>query len=354
MQKTETKAIHLLEPLFEEIGNFQSGDRFYSIRELMHRFHVSQLVIDKAVARLCATGLLESVPRKGLFIPQTADVQNKKQPAYLVAVPSWPSPDIDEMIQALEAEKYQYGDKRLLFHRYDYRQAVPAELPITFERVAGVVLMPGGINTMEVEDIAALRAFQNKVPIVVLCHHLDHFKFPSIGLDDNFAGNLAAHHLAGLGHRKIGILVSEPSSSVISDRINGILNYARLHDMDVQIIDCGIISGETTMQKTYDTMSETLKMNYDFTALIGISASSFGEALNACHNNEVNIPRDLSVVAIGNISSAGMMHPPIDVVSTELTAQFHMALRMLITKENGNKLISPKLIKGESTCRYAG
>ncbi len=341
----ETKSVNLLDQLLGELGNFSPGDRFHTVREIMCRFGVSQLVVDKAVSRLCSNGLLESVPRKGLFVPRNAVSRAELLPSYLIAAPNWPSPDIDEIRWELERLAARYPGRRLLLHRFDYRRAIPDELPIRLERVEGVVLMPGSINTMEAGDIAALNIFRSQIPVVVLCHHLDNFRVPSVGLDDRFAGNLAAHHLAGLGHRKLGILVSEPHSSVISDRVNGIRNYARLHEMSATVLDCGISSGETTMRGTYRTMEQAIRRGFDFTALIGVSASSIGEALNACLNYRVRIPEDLSVVAIGNASSTETLHPPVDTISTELPEQLDAALAMLGSGDTANRQIPPRLVK---------
>ncbi len=344
MNPTELKSNQLLELLINELGNYRPGERFLTVRQIMFRFSVSQLIVDKALIKLCRDGLLESIPRRGLFIPADAVDRNDLKPTFLVAVPDWVSSDIDEIALALEDLSKDYPENRLLLYRFDYNCSIPAELPLKQENVKGLILLPGRINTFGAGNISALEIYRRQMPVVVLCHHLDSFGIASVGLDDTYAGNMAVHHLSGLGHRKIGILVTEPPSSVIRERVDGIINYGRLNGIQVEVIDCGIKGGDIPFERVYHTMEKIIKHGFDFTALVGISSDSIAGALNACHNYQVDIPGKLGILTIGNARIAKLFHPPLDVVSDNLRGQIKEALILLGSGENRNIHFHPELV----------
>ncbi len=343
MDQNRLKTDVLYRDLKRELSRLAPGERFFSVRDLMREHGVSQPVVTRVMERLAAEARLEVIPRKGCFVPQTS-VEPQAPPTYMVAVPNWISPDIDEIQAALHELQPEYSGIRLLLYRFDFRHAIPPELALRTENVRGMLLMPGRVNTLTEGDVAAFNVFRRHGPLVVLCHHLANFNVPSVGLDDMFAGNCAAHHLCNAGHRKIGVLVSEPENSVINDRVAGILNYASLHEMETVLINCGILSGEAPQEKTYRKFEQVIREGFDFTAIAGVSSDSVAGALNACHNYGIAIPQRLGVVVIGNASSSATLYPPLDTVAVGLLNQIRVALEMLRSGELGNKDIQPVLI----------
>lgn len=348
MNQNAMKLDFLYENLKRELSRLAPGERFLSVRDIMREYNVSQQMVERALDRFTTEGRLESIPRKGCFIPRPIRNPEAVPPTYMVAVPNWISPDIDEIQSALQQLQPDYPDMRLLLYRFDFRYAIPPELALRTENVKGMLLMPGRVNTLGETDVAALNVFRRHGPLIVLCHHLANFNVPSVGLDDMFAGNCAAHHLYSLGHKKIGILVSEPPSSIIGNRVSGIENYARLHDMEVEVIDCGIQGGETALEKTYRKFEQVIRRGFDFTALAGISGDSVTGALNACHNCGIAIPDRLSVVVIGNTAVTATCAPPLDTVSVELTEQIRLALEMLSSGHCESRTVQPELVRRNS------
>lgn len=345
MNQNAIKLDFLCENLKRELSRLAPGEQFLSVRTIMRDYNVSQQMVERALERFSGQGRLEAIPRKGYFIPRPVCTMTAVPPTYMVAVPNWISPDIDEIRSALEKLQSEYPDTRLLLYRFDFRHAIPPELALRSENVRGMLLMPGRVNTLGQDDVAALNVFRRHGPLVVLCHHLANFNVPSVGLDDMFAGNCVAHHLNTLGHKKIGILVSEPPSSIIDNRVAGIENYARLHEMETELIDCGIEGGETPQEKTYRRFEEAIRCGFGFTALAGVSGDSIAGALNACHNYRVSIPEQLSVAAIGNTTTTATLAPPLDTVSVELTEQVRIALEMLSGNAAGSRTVPPILVK---------
>lgn len=345
MSQTALKSDTLHENLVRELSRMAPGEKFMTVRDIMRRYNVSQLIVDRAVNRLCEDGKLVSFARRGLFVPQFVRPTPAEQPTLLVAVPDWVSPDIDEIKAELERLAPLHPETRLLLHRFDYRYAIPPELPLAAENVRQLLMMPGRVDTLEARDIEALNIFRKNGPVMVLCHHLNNFNVPSVGLDDMFAGNCAAHHLYHAGHRKIAVLMSEPQSSVILDRVNGVLNYARLHGMQAELIDCEIPGGEVPLERVYRKMSRIIEQGFDFTALAGVSGDSLAGALNACHNHGLAIPAQLSIVTIGNLRTTELFYPPLDTICVGIGRQVSDAVEQLLAGKNESVLIPPELVK---------
>ena len=330
MIATNLKSDSLYGELWDELIKLAPGDRFLSVREIMKRYSVSQLTVDKAVSRLREDGYLVQAVGKGLFASeQVARFSRTLLPSYLLAVPQWVSTDIDVLERTVEEQRKHFPAYRLAIHRFDVSTAVPRQLPWREEDVAGLVILPAG-GDMTVDDIRFLASLT--MPAVMLGRHLEGFGIPSVGTDDVFAGNLAAHSLAQRGHRDIAIFLSEPHNRVIMSRVRGILNYARLHRLNVQVIDCEVISGEVAVNKAYRKFCQVIDEGFSFTAMIGVSGESMQGAVNACLNRKIAIPGRLSMISIGAEELTETFHPPLTTVATHFAAQVAKALALLDRK----------------------
>jgi len=343
------KSDTLYSELWEELTKLSPGERFLSVREIMKRYGVSQLTVDKAVSKLRDDGYLHQVTGKGLFASeQVARFSREVLPTYLLAVPQWLSTDIDVLEQTVAEIRKNFPDNRLLIHKFNPAEAIPAQLPLMEENVVGLVLLPSASN-LELNDLAVITSYAR--PVVVLGRHLDTFGLPSVGTDDIFAGHMAAHYLFEHGHRKLGLLLSEPHNRTIMERVKGVMDYAELHKMDVQMIDCEVRNGEVAVDKAYRRFQQVLAGGFEFTALVGVSGDSMQGAVNACLNCGIAIPQRLSMVAMAMESLTETFHPPLTTIAIHFDAQVRMALDILSEKidlEANACYIRPSIIERNS------
>ena len=327
----------LYERLWEELIKLSPGDKFMSIREIMKGYGVSQLTADKTLMRFREEGYLKVCPGRGLF---TSDLISRfrtvsEQPCYLLAVPRWISADIDILEETVARLKQKYPQRRLLVHKFDISGNIPSQLPFAAENIAGVVVLPSA-GDMGFDDVQRLKSFP--CPVVILGHKLGGMGFACVGTDDVFAGNLAAHHLFEQGHRHIGVLLSEPHNRIIMNRVDAIVNYMELRGGTVEIIDCGVKSGEYATDKAYHKFFSVIREKFSFTALIGISGESAQGAVNACLNNGISIPEELSIAVIGAEQLSATFHPPLNTVAVDFAVKVEMALDLLDRLDSGETL----------------
>ena len=320
----------LYEQLLEELSKYSPGDQFMTNREIMKRFNVSQLVVDQTVARFREAGLLRVVPGRGTFTTDRVRRFHSDAPAtYLFAVPRWNSTNLTLMDGYINSLREKYSPKRILIHRFNYEDLIPQNLPIMEENVKGVALQVSSSTPWNSQTLKMLEQYMAEVPLVVLNRHHGDISVMTVGADDIFAGNLAASHLYHYGHRKIAVLISEPYGSVIEERVRGVLNYVRQHDMECVVLNSAVRSGEYAPDKTYRYFLGEIHKGFDFTGMIGISSDSFTGAVNACLNSGIRIPEELSLVTIGHHQTAEIQHPPLDCVDLNMEGQIDAVLELL-------------------------
>lgn len=236
MEQAILKTDILYDQLRRELSKYAPGDKFITSREIMKRFNVSQLIVDRTVVKFRTAGLLRVVPGRGTFVTEEVGRLNTEIPStFLFAVPRWNSSDLTLMERHLAAVREKYLPTRILVHSYDYSERVPARLPLEEENVAGVAML----TSADSWDSAALRKLEeyaSRVPLVIMNRHRGDTRLLSVGVNDTFAGSLAADHLFQYGHRSIAVLVSEPPNGVIRERLNGVLTYAELHGMKCKVL----------------------------------------------------------------------------------------------------------------------
>ncbi|MBS1369355.1 MAG: substrate-binding domain-containing protein [Lentisphaeria bacterium] len=329
MNQAILKTDILYDQLRRELSKYAPGDKFITSREIMKRFNVSQLIVDRTVVRFRSAGLLRVVPGRGTFVTEEiGKLHEEVPPTFLFAVPRWNSSDLTLMEQYLEKARKKYVRNRILVHSYDYSERVPAALPLEEENVAGIAMLTSA-DSWDSGVLYRLEEYASRVPLVVMNRHRGDMQLLSVGVNDTFAGNLAVNHLFNNGHRKIAVLISEPHNGVIRERLNGVLNYAELHGMQCRVLDCGIRSGDYAPEKSYRYFAEVLKNGIDFTALVGVGADSFAGAVNACHNAGIRIPDELSLVTVDSKQNAEIQHPPLDCVDVNLAGQIEAILEIL-------------------------
>ena len=115
------------------------------------------------------------------------------------------------------------------------------------------------------------------------------------------AGAVAANHLYQAGHRKLGVLFSEPHLFSVSELVNGFSLSARTNLCRVELFDCCTVSGESSSENAYRYVLEHFRDGVpDISALFVVSDESAVGAIRALNELGIRVPEDLSVLGFGN------------------------------------------------------
>lgn len=192
----------------------------------------------------------------------------------------------------------------------------------------------------------------------------DAVAFDSIGVDNVLAARLATKHLLSLGHRRIGFLSGALRTINRIDRLAGY--RAALSEAGVPV-DAQLIWEGTSNGSFGDTDAvafgrqgahELLSLTHPPTAIFTINDMyAFGIYAGA-RDLGLEIPSDLSVVGMDDISLTEVVQPPLTTIRQPIQHLARAAVDRLIgrlqetcTDAPGEQILAPRLIVRASTAR---
>lgn len=300
-----TKSEKLYKSLKDKVIKQSPGERFVSLRSIMADYSVSQSTVSSAMNRLVEENLLErDIGREMLITDEVLKYKPGADPVYCLAIPDWQSDWYSFVEHCFHKMSKELG-YTLEILRYDWREHVPHELPLT--KVDGLIVL-SGCDDLTVNDVRCLDRFN--IPYLFFARDLAGIQVSCVNSDNEYTGALAANHLIELGHKSLAIVISQPKIETIELRIKGFKQMCELRNVDLKIIDCGIVSGDLAVEKVYHKMGDIFKSgNFDFTGLFALSEDSALSILKACYENDLSIPDDLGLVVVGQSKLLDFYYP---------------------------------------------
>lgn len=214
-------------------------------------------------------------------------------------------------------------------------------------RLDGYILL-----TQEVTDMVGRLLFDKNIPIVLVGHIPRKKRVSSVDVDNFKGGYLAAEHLIGLGHKKIGVMLASLDMKESVDRLKGFREAHQkagidVSDDQVEIVDYQYKAG-------YQTMKKWIESGSDITAVFCASDTIAMGALLAARELGKNVPEDYAVVGFDDLSFAEFTYPPLTTIHQPIFQKGKMAAELLINEiedeDADRKLINldPQLIIRES------
>ena len=293
-----SKSEVLYQQLCRKIAAMRDGTPFPTVRQLMAEYQVSQATVSPAITLLKERGLLESVPRQGMFVRRD---RSGNAPKILMFHPDWDSPYLRQIQRELEwaAKKHHFNLEIILF---DYREDICATLN---NYNADLIV----IDSITNDQLSPLQIFQisRAAAPVILCSNAVPFKEIRYVCGDDVAGGaLAARHLAQLGHRRIGLLYCEPHMLTVESAVRSFQFTASTCGCSVTMLDCGMHPGDVPEPMISRFARAFRAGEYDFSALFAISDYGALKMLQALRALQVDVPGDLSILGFGNVEMPGI------------------------------------------------
>ena len=236
-------------------------------------------------------------------------LQNRRSGAVGLIVPTIDNAIFAEVTQAF-ATRLRASERTLLIaaHGYDLELEVELLRSLLEHRVDGVALV--GFDHQA--DVFKMLKGQGTAFLAMWNYRPDS-DIPCIGTENEQAGRLAARHLIDLGHRDIGLMFPDVEiNDRARDRMNAVREEAEAAGIDIphhRIIDCSynITEAKTKVKAVFEGGDPP-------TALIcGNDIIAHG-AIYAGHALGLELPRDLSIVGIGDFKGSGEIEPGLTTV----------------------------------------
>lgn len=289
----ENKGSELFRLLRTRIGSMPDGAEFPSVRRLMEEYGVSQATVTAGVRKLRELGLIESFVGRGTFVRRSTA---ETPPKILLLANDWPSRSIAEMIELLRDESLRRGMRFELRH-FCFKEDICSKLN---DFKADAIVIDGLSNDfLSLEQIT--RIHRCCVPVVISRSIVRVEDICYVCGNNSESGVVAANHLYQSGHRKLGVLFSEPHLFSVNELVKGFILSARTNLCRVELFDCQTVAGEDASENAYRYILEHFQNGIpDISALFVVSDGSAFGALKALHELGIRVPEDLSVLGFGN------------------------------------------------------
>lgn len=193
-------------------------------------------------------------------------------------------------------------------------------------RVDGVILVP-------VEDAASdeylHEIWDRNIPLIAVDRALPHSKADFVGNDDRQIGRLAAEHLLGLGHRRLGHLAGALFTSPGRDRREGFTQaVSELDNASCVVIEePDFVSGQ---QAALDMLQRPDRPTAIFAANDHLALGIFDAAANL----GLRIPHDLSVIGCGDFIFGRSLRPALTTIDQRPNVIGRHAASLLLKRKS--------------------
>lgn len=217
------------------------------------------------------------------------------------------------------------------------------------KQVDGIIAFPTGGNGELYNKL-----IKDNYPVVFMDRILTDVDIPTVMLDNNKASLLAVSQLVKNGHQKIG-MVSPSLTPCITPRIERIEGYKQaLRKHDIPFNPDYLVSDEIANleKKVYQMLTQDDPPK----AIVAMNDRVLFEILTYAKKQQLNIPKDLALIGIDDVSYASIYSPTLTTIAQPAFQMGEKAAELLLGRirdkntEDSLKVyrFEPTLIKRES------
>lgn len=215
-----------------------------------------------------------------------------------------------DMIKTVAAEIERRGYTMVLHQISSDADEIKAGAVLEREKKLKGLIFLGGRFDYTPSELAVIG-----VPYVC-CSYTNYFgslgegDYSSVSIDDYMTAYQATERLISLGHRRIAALVPSRNDRSISElRYKGFVAALTDHGiaLDPQLVmETG---GCFEMPETYEGMCRLIDRKAPFTAVFTLSDTTAIAAIKALHDRGLQVPEDVSVIAIDGLCVSSFITP---------------------------------------------
>jgi LacI family transcriptional regulator len=312
-------------------------------RDIAREAGVSQPTVSRALrgdprVASATVALVEATANRLGYVPHAAarTLITRRTGTVAIVVADITNPFYPGLVEALHEQLGRAGYRAVLLNeRTDSREEGSLAPLLRGGVVDGAIVATATIDprTRALLDEAA-------APIVLVVREVDGAARDAVVCDNHGGGELAAAHLVGLGHRRIGLVSGPADTSTARDRDAGFV--AALTRAGIALDPALRRSGDFSHQAGYQACLELLGLPQPPTALFcGNDVIAFG-ALDAARRRGVAVPDELSVIGFDDIELAGWESFRLTTVRQPLADMAHEAARLLVQRIDAPGDSAPK------------
>lgn len=238
---------------------------------------------------------------------------------------------IAEMVRGIEEVGKMYNYDILLCSTYGDKEAEIRYMRL-FKRkqVEGVILISDIDNNMIDETME-----EYNIPFVYLNRYYENEKYSSVSIDYFEGSYEMTKYLIKLGHKDIAFVLSEEDEKSIE--------YSKLKGYKKAVSEEGYndivyFAKGRKIENGYDITKEILLDDSKPSAIACSSDTLAIGAINYLYDNNIVVPKDMSVVGYGDIHTARILRPKLTTVKEPFYDIGAVAIRRIIKELKGEKI----------------
>ncbi len=334
-------------------GQYGTGDRLPTCRELARQWNVSYMTINKALNQLAQENYIDLDHGRGIFVRWRQDGDFPRERRVQVFATKSPHPALNFYIDRSRALLSEHG--------WDVVPRYCDDLPSLLELVRdkSMYSLLFGYQLSKPGDIAALCA-AGRERLVMIGERYECFGISSSCVDTSQVIRLAMNHFRKIGRKRIALLCSNlkhPDEAeyaavwrcIMEQNAPGGDWLPYLWNLELR-----------QMSDPREVLNNMLREKYEagfFDHIDAVLSTDDQKALitaSFCYDHHLRVPDDLALIAVNDSSLAEIVRPRLTTIDTALGAQLENAVRMLEDKVSGHfdglllRCAEPRLICRES------
>ncbi|NUN10076.1 MAG: LacI family DNA-binding transcriptional regulator [Ignavibacteriaceae bacterium] len=270
-----------------------------------------------------------------------------------VIVPDISNPFFAELVKSLAGELRVKGYNIIVFDSDEDPLIEQSALKSLIEkRVDGLVVASVGQDFTQIKKVR-----DTEMPMVMVDRCFDELDVDSVSVDNVLGSMLAVNYLINEGHRRIAFIQGLPGTYANETRLQG---YKKaLHNAGIPIDKHLIAGNDFRSFNGYLKTKYLLKLSNPPTAIFTAGDLIALGALEACKENNVRIPNDISLVTFDDPDYASYLSPAVTAIEQPIKKIAQMAVAMLYDRISDSRnerrkiLLEPKLNIRNSVARIS-
>ncbi|SFP78825.1 transcriptional regulator, LacI family [Geodermatophilus dictyosporus] len=177
------------------------------------------------------------------------------------------------------------------------------------------------------------------VPFVLVSRRAG--RHPSVTCDDLLGGRLAAEHLLGLGHTRLGVVAGEPYASTGIDRTAGFVAACREAGVDVPA--AAVVHTRFDTEGGRSGMERLLALDEPPTAVFVVNDFAAIGAMGAARDAGLRVGSDVAVVGFNDVPLAAALPVALTTVRSPMHRMGVRAVELLMDRLAGRAVESERL-----------
>jgi len=238
-------------------------------------------------------------------------------------VPDHTNPFFAELVRAVEDLAFQHSYVLLTGSTGNSAERESRYVRVFLDRHVDALLLVGTSARPELDRVA-----DSGTPVVLLDRVPPESTISTVRTDGVLGARKAVEHLAGRGHRRVGIIAGPPDLAVSDDRVTGWLQAMQARDLtaDESLLE----HAPFTLGGGHDAAMRMLRTRDGATAVFVSSDVQALGVLAACDEHGIRVPQDLAVVSFDGTELSAYAQPPLTVVQQPISHIAHTAVRRIL------------------------